>query len=41
MYRQRFSMTGHPLPKSAQGKTFFDKSPGYLRLKRRFQDLFA
>jgi type II secretory pathway predicted ATPase ExeA len=39
VYRQRFSLTGHPLPKNAQGKTFFDKSPGYLRLKRRFQDL--
>jgi type II secretory pathway predicted ATPase ExeA len=39
MYRQRFSLTGHPLPKNAQGKTFFDKSPGYQRLKRRFADL--
>jgi type II secretory pathway predicted ATPase ExeA len=39
MYRQRFGLTGHPLPKNAQGKTFFDKSPGYVRLKRHFQSL--
>src|SRR5438067_3950740 len=39
MYHQRFGLTGHPLPKNAQGKTFFDKSPGYQRLKRRFTDL--
>jgi type II secretory pathway predicted ATPase ExeA len=39
MYRQRFGLTGHALPKNAQGKTFFDKSPGYLRLKRQFQEL--
>jgi hypothetical protein len=29
MYRQRFGLTGHPLPKDAQGKTFFEKSPGF------------
>ena len=39
MYRQRFGFTGHPFPKDAQGKTFFDQSPGYLRFKRRFQQL--
>jgi MSHA biogenesis protein MshM len=39
MYRQRFSFTGHPFPKDAHGKTFFDKSPGHLRLARRFQHL--
>lgn len=39
MYRQRFGLTGHPLPQNAQGKTFFDKSPGYGRLRRRFQTL--
>jgi type II secretory pathway predicted ATPase ExeA len=39
MYRQRFSLTCHPLPKDAQGKTFFDKNPGYQKLKRRFQQL--
>jgi type II secretory pathway predicted ATPase ExeA len=39
MYRQRFGLTCHPLPKDALSKTFFDKSPGYQRLKRRFQHL--
>lgn len=36
MYRHCFGLSGHPLPKNALGKTFFDKSPGYLRLKKRF-----
>jgi type II secretory pathway predicted ATPase ExeA len=36
MYRQRFSLMHHPVPKDAQGKTFFDKAPGYVRLKRGF-----
>ena len=36
MYRQRFSLMHHPIPKDAHGKTFFDKAPGYLRLKRSF-----
>ena len=39
MYRQRFGLTGHPIPKDAQGKTFFEKTPGYARLKRGFQRL--
>jgi type II secretory pathway predicted ATPase ExeA len=39
MYRQRFSLNGHPLPKNAQGKTFYDKSPGYKKLGRAFQQL--
>lgn len=39
MYRQRFGLTGHPLPKDAQGKTFFDKSPGFTRLERAFRQL--
>ncbi len=39
MYRQRFGLTGHPLPKDASGKTFFDKAPGYLKLKKRFAQL--
>jgi len=39
MYRMHFGLTGHPLPKNAQGKTFFDKGPGYARLKTRFQRL--
>ena len=30
----RFGLTGHPLPKDAHGKTFFDKSPG-LRAARQ------
>lgn len=37
MYRKRFGLTGHPMPKDAQGKTFFDKSPAYDKLKRSFQ----
>src|SRR6266511_2221296 len=39
MYRQRFGLTCHPLPKDALCKTFFDKSPGYQKLNRRFQHL--
>ncbi|MGO9835248.1 MAG: ExeA family protein [Polyangiaceae bacterium] len=39
MYRKRFGLTGHPMPKDAQGKTFFDKSPAYDRLTRSFQHL--
>mgnify|MGYP001587168328 CR=1 FL=1 len=39
MYRQRFGLTGHPLPKDAQGKTFFDQGPGYKRLERAFRQL--
>lgn len=37
MYRQRFGLTGHPLPKDAHGKTFFDKGPGYTKLERAFR----
>ncbi len=39
MYRQRFGLSAHPLPKDAQGKTFFDKSPGYKKLDRAFRQL--
>jgi MSHA biogenesis protein MshM len=39
MYRQRFDLTHNPIPKNAQGKTFFDKGPGYQRLRRRFAQL--
>lgn len=39
MYRKRFGLTGHPMPKDAHGKTFFDKSPAYERLARSFQHL--
>lgn len=38
MYRKRFGMTGHPLAKDAQGKTFCD-TPGYQKLSRVFQRL--
>jgi type II secretory pathway predicted ATPase ExeA len=41
MIRQRFSLTGYPLPRDAQGKTFFDKSPGFKRLERAFRQLTA
>jgi type II secretory pathway predicted ATPase ExeA len=39
MYRKRFGLTGHPLPKDAQGKTFCELVPGYDRLRRVFQRL--
>ena len=39
MYRHRFAFTGHPLPKNAQGKTFFEKSTGYARVARAFRQL--
>ena len=39
MYRKRFGLTGHPLPKNAQGTTFFDQTPGYQRLERAFRQL--
>lgn len=39
MYRKRFGLTGHPLPKNAQGKTFYDASPAYRRLERAFRQL--
>jgi len=39
MYRQRFGLTAHPMPKDAHGKTFFEKSPGYQRLERAFTQL--
>jgi MSHA biogenesis protein MshM len=39
MYRKRFALTGHPMPKNAQGKTFFDKTPNYDRLCRAFARL--
>ena len=35
--KARFSLTHHPLPKNAQGKTFYDKGSGYGRLLRSFQ----
>jgi MSHA biogenesis protein MshM len=35
--KTQFSLTHYPLPKNAQGKTFYDKSSGYGRLRRAFQ----
>lgn len=35
--KARFSLTHYPLPKSAQGKTFYDKGAGYGRLRRAFR----
>jgi len=37
--RARFELTQNPLPKDAKGKTFFDKSDGYARMRRAFADL--
>lgn len=39
MYRKRFGLTGHPLPKNAEGKTFHGESPAYRRLERAFGQL--
>jgi type II secretory pathway predicted ATPase ExeA len=41
MYRQHFGLTGYPLPQGAQGKTFFDKSPGFKKLERAFRQLIT
>ncbi len=35
--KTRFSLTHYPLPKNAQGKSFFDKGAGHTRLRRAFQ----
>jgi MSHA biogenesis protein MshM len=37
MYRKRFGLTGHPLPRDAQGKTFYDGGEAYLGLQRVFR----
>ena len=39
MYRKRFGLTGHPMPKNAQGKTFFDHTTNYDRLSNAFRQL--
>jgi len=39
MYRPRFGFTHHPLPKNVHGRTFFEKTPGFLRLSRAFERL--
>src|SRR5215472_23960 len=41
MYRQRFGLTSDPLPQGAQGKTFFDQSPGFKKLERAFRQLIT
>ena len=37
MYRQRFGLTAHPFPKSANGKNFFTEFEGYKKLQRGFE----
>ena len=37
----RLDLSSYPFPKNAQGKTFFDKGPGYTRLQRAFRALAA
>lgn len=37
MYRKRFALRGHPLPRDAQGTTFFTETDGYRRLRRAFE----
>lgn len=39
MYRQRFALTAQPLPKDAQGRSFFEHGPGYPQLQRAFARL--
>jgi len=39
MYRKRFGLNHHPLPKDAQGKTFCELGPGHARLRRAFARL--
>jgi type II secretory pathway predicted ATPase ExeA len=39
MYRQRFALTAPPLPKNAQGPSFFEHGPGYRQLQRAFNRL--
>lgn len=37
MYRKRFGLTHHPLPRDAAGSTFFDQDDAYVRLRRVFR----
>ncbi|HEY5659076.1 MAG TPA: AAA family ATPase [Myxococcota bacterium] len=39
MYRKRFGLLGHPLPKDARGKTFCELGPAHQRLRRAFTRL--
>lgn len=36
MYRKRFGLHGHPMPKDACGKTFYTGGDGFARLRRVF-----
>ena len=38
-YRHRFGLTHHPLPRDAQGASFFSETAGYAHLESQFRDL--
>ena len=40
-WRERFGMSGPPLPRGAAGETFFDQGPHFQRLARVFAWLAA
>jgi type II secretory pathway predicted ATPase ExeA len=37
MYRKRFGLTHHPLPRDAEGTTYYDRDDAYVRLGRVFR----
>ena len=37
MYRKRFGLTHHPLPRDAEGNTYYDRDDAYIRLGRVFR----
>lgn len=37
MYRKRFGLTHHPLPRDAMGDDFYDQNEAYVRLRRVFR----
>ncbi len=39
MYRKRFGLTGHPMPKDCRSKTFFDGYPAYKKVEKAFRRL--
>ncbi len=41
MYRKRFGLRSHPLPRDARGKTYFGETDGYRRLCRGFETLLC
>ncbi|MBX3276276.1 MAG: AAA family ATPase [Sandaracinaceae bacterium] len=41
MYEKRFGLRGHPLPKDAQGPTYFSQTRGYERLGHAFETLLT